>query len=121
MEEIIQIAAAHNISAETLSNSLTAQGWDFTPFDRSIPEMVTFVTRTIAITAERIAKIEATKAARVAKIEAHRAATMTPAAKASPALVCYKCDGKGRVYGFSHIQSGVCFACQGVGIRRKHT
>lgn len=31
---------------------------------------------------------------------------------------CFKCDGKGKVHGFSHIANGVCFQCGGVGTLR---
>ncbi len=28
---------------------------------------------------------------------------------------CGKCDGKGKIRGFDHIEHGVCFACGGQG------
>lgn len=28
---------------------------------------------------------------------------------------CSKCDGKGRINAFSHIENGSCFACKGTG------
>lgn len=28
---------------------------------------------------------------------------------------CWKCDGKGRIYGFMHVEGGVCFRCGGRG------
>ena len=32
---------------------------------------------------------------------------------------CWKCTGKGRINGFSHIQGGICFACGGKGLKAK--
>lgn len=40
------------------------------------------------------------------------------AAKTSPATMtgtCGRCDGSGRIRGFSHYANGVCFACKGTG------
>lgn len=31
------------------------------------------------------------------------------------AYACSRCDGKGRIGGFSHVLGGVCFACKGSG------
>lgn len=30
---------------------------------------------------------------------------------------CNKCGGKGELFNFSHIKSGVCFSCNGTGIK----
>lgn len=30
-------------------------------------------------------------------------------------IICYRCDGKGNLPGFSHVANGVCFRCNGSG------
>ena len=32
-------------------------------------------------------------------------------------ITCAKCNGTGHIQGFSHIQEGVCFDCNGAGVR----
>jgi len=32
---------------------------------------------------------------------------------------CNKCGGEGKLFNFSHIKSGVCFSCNGTGIKHK--
>jgi DnaJ-class molecular chaperone len=32
---------------------------------------------------------------------------------------CNKCGGEGKLFNFSHIMSGVCFSCNGTGIKHK--
>lgn len=33
--------------------------------------------------------------------------------------VCWKCDGKGVIREYGHVQAGVCFACNGTGKAKK--
>lgn len=106
-------AANHGISYETLAAAVAA--WDLVGL---IGANADLAGRVVDGHAESLAKIAATKADRAAKIEAHRTASLTPAAKANPAASCTRCDGKGRIRGFSHIEGGKCFACGGAGVRR---
>jgi len=32
---------------------------------------------------------------------------------------CNKCGGEGKLFNFSHIKSGICFSCNGTGIKHK--
>jgi hypothetical protein len=32
---------------------------------------------------------------------------------------CNKCGGEGKLFNFSHVKSGVCFSCNGTGIKHK--
>ena len=35
--------------------------------------------------------------------------------------VCNKCGGDGELFNFSHIKAGVCFSCNGTGIKHRVT
>ena len=112
------IAAAHGIEAAALDKALASHGWDFSPLDLNDNAALDFVTRVVTSAAERIAAQQAAVTARRAKAEAGRFACMTVGAKANPDRVCGKCDGKGRLDVFSHIEKGTCFWCKGSGIIR---
>mgnify|MGYP003640866154 CR=1 FL=1 len=106
-------AARHGLSYETLAAAVAA--WDLVGLIGADADLA---GRVVDGHAESLAKIAATKADRAAKIEAHRTVGQTPAAKADPAASCTRCDGKGRIRGFNHIEGGKCFACGGAGVRR---
>lgn len=40
-----------------------------------------------------------------------------PKIKRNLKFPCYKCDGSGKILGFSHVAAGTCFACGGSGER----
>lgn len=44
--------------------------------------------------------------------------TMSKSPAAKMTIECDRCDGKGRIYGFSHYAAGICFACEGKGQRK---
>lgn len=77
-----------------------------------------YLARTIAGYAKECAKRHQVFRARLDCAAARRTARMTPAARARPDRQCTRCDGSGRVIGFSHIAGGVCFSCDGKGVRR---
>ena len=60
-----------------------------------------------------IADLEVRRAAAVAT----RKPTQTAAAIANPTATCTRCDGVGKIRGFSHVEGGACFACNGKGVR----
>ena len=41
--------------------------------------------------------------------------------KKTPTIECNKCAGTGKVFGCEHVMGGVCFSCNGRGIKRKQT
>ena len=105
-------AAHHGVSYENLAAAVAA--WDLVGLIGADADLA---GRVVDGHAEELAKIAAKKAARAAKIEAQRTASLTTAAKANPSAACTRCDGKGRIRGFSHIEGGKCFACGGAGVR----
>lgn len=38
--------------------------------------------------------------------------------KTAALVTCWKCDGKGNIPGFERIVGGVCFSCNGAGVRK---
>lgn len=112
------IATAHGIEAAELNKSLADHGWDFSSLDMGNPAALEFVTNVVTSSAEKIAARHAAIAARRAKGEAKRLACMTVEAKANPDRVCGKCDGKGKLDVFRHIEKGTCFWCKGSGVIR---
>lgn len=38
--------------------------------------------------------------------------------KSAALVTCWKCDGKGHIPGFERIVGGVCFSCNGAGVRK---
>lgn len=112
-QTLIETAAAnHGIAYDALAAAVSS--WDLVGLIGADADLA---GRVVDGHAESLAKIAATKAARAAKIEAQRTASLTAAAKANPAAACTRCDGKGRIRGFSHIEGGKCFACGGAGVR----
>lgn len=118
MFDTAAIAAAHGIAAETLSRSLAARGWDFSRLDASRAAHAEFAAGVAEDAAREIAAREAARRATAAEIAARRLAEQTPEARANPAMACSRCDGKGQVRGFEHIERGVCFGCGGSGVWR---
>jgi len=116
--DINAIATAHGIQAQMVVNALAEAGWDFSQLDRADPTHVDFATRVVTDVAQRVAAAISKRAERDAKIIAARESGMTHAAKLNPAASCTRCDGKGRIRGFSHVEGGRCFACGGAGVRR---
>ena len=56
-------------------------------------------------------------AAELAASEAERIeAFNAPVAKRQLGSPCSRCSGKGRLTSFTHIQGGLCFACNGSGL-----
>ncbi len=113
-----EIATAHGIADDVLNASLRDRGWDFGKLDMSNAAYVDFAVKVAADTAREIAQRQAEQAANKAKVAARRAAAQTPAAKANPAMACTRCDGKGTLRAFSHIESGKCYGCGGTGVFR---
>lgn len=112
---IAAAATAHSIDADGLARILGEHGWDFAPLtetDQAVEFVTNVVNSAASKIADRLAKIEASKVA----ANAARIAAMTPAARNAGALVCGKCDGKGRLQCFSHIERGTCFWCKGAGV-----
>lgn len=106
-------AAHHGISYETLAAAVAA--WDLVGLIGADADLA---GRVVDGHAEELAKRAAKIEARKAKIEAQRMASLTQAARTNPQFACTRCDGKGVVWGFSHIEGGRCFACNGAGVRR---
>lgn len=117
MSDIAAIAASHGIEPAELTKWVTGHGWDFSGLDVANQHHVDFATKVVAgyaaDIAARHAKIAAARANRAAREEAR----LTPAARQNPAAICFKCSGKGAIFGFSHIEHGTCFACGGSGVR----
>lgn len=118
MFDVTEIAAARNVPASDLYSAIKEGGWEFERLDHSDPAHVAFATRVVTDYADRIAARIKARAERDAKLEANRTASQTAAAKANPSMACTRCDGKGRIRGFGHIEGGKCFACGGAGVRR---
>lgn len=117
--DIAAIAQAHNVTADELSGALVRGGWDFSKLDEKDAAHVDFATRLVTDYAVRIVELKAKKAEAEARVAARRLASKTTEAKANPALECGRCDGKGHIRGFCHIDNGKCFACHGAGIIRR--
>ena len=115
-----EVSTAHGLTASVLADSLKAAGWDMAAIgDRAGEAVVADLIRNVATGhAETMVKTAERKAQIAARAEAQRLACLTPAARANPEIACTRCDGKGKVRGFSHIEGGVCFACGGKGVRR---
>ena len=127
-----------NISLETLSQRLVSldvlrvnlnkaisdrNSWIMPPEGH---EAHRFVAECVRHHQDRIDAIEALiasyperRAAHDLAIEAQRDQLRTSAARANPELTCGRCDGKGKIRGFGHIENGTCFACGGHGIRKQ--
>jgi hypothetical protein len=118
MFDIAAIAASHNVKEDHLAADLARAGWDFSKLDETNPKEIEFATRTATMYAKRMAAAAKRRAAREAREAAQREAQLTSAARAYPHLTCNRCDGKGHVRGFGHIENGRCFACNGNGIIR---
>lgn len=114
-----EVATAHGMTAQALADSIKAAGWDMAAIgDRAGEPVVADLIRKVATGhAETMVKTAERKAQIAARAEAQRLACMTVEAKANPQFACTRCDGKGKVRGFSHIERGVCFACNGRGVR----
>lgn len=117
------IAAAHNLTTEELEQSLAAAGWDFAMLHANHPDHAgmqashfEFADKMATTHAERMAKNKAMRAAQRERNEAYRMRAMTPDARANPDFACTRCEGKGRIRGFSHVENGICFGCGGRGV-----
>ena len=111
------IAAAFALTTEELDHRIAQQGWDFSKLSAADMASVRFVADTVAGIASDLAAGKAKRAAQIAKAEAERVASITAAARKNPELSCTRCAGKGTIRGFGHVEKGVCFACNGKGIR----
>lgn len=106
-------AASYGIPVSDLATAVSS--WDLSGL---IAANADLAGRVIAGHAEELAKRAAKIAARKATLAARALAALTPAARATPQFACTRCDGKGVVRGFSHIEGGRCFACCGAGVRK---
>lgn len=117
MFETAPVALAHGIEPSALDATLKAHGWDFSILGQSEDkDVVAFVRDTVTRYATQLADRRAKLEAREAAQRSARLGRMTSAAKANPELTCGKCDGKGRLDCFSHIEKGTCFWCKGSGV-----
>jgi chemotaxis response regulator CheB len=111
------IAAAHGIETQILEARVAAQGWEFDRLNATDAAAVDFCTSVVTGIARELAAHAAKIEARTVAAAAQRLACQTVAARANPDRACTKCDGKGTIRGFGHIDGGRCFRCGGKGVR----
>lgn len=111
-------AVTHSIPLPELIQSMVSAGWDIDKMRGwSTSDEHDFIARVTGEYASKYAALRAKMIARQEAAKAQRLAGLTASARARPDLICGRCDGKGKVRGFSHVANGTCFACAGKGVR----
>lgn len=118
MFDTAPIARAHGVEAVALAESLASRGWDFARLDMANARHAAFAREVADDVVRELAARAAARRATAEAVAARRLAEQTPAARTNPAMACSRCDGKGRVRGFEHIERGLCFGCGGSGVWR---